>query len=32
MTIEMDGEFQEDLNEKIKQLPNIYSSILVKPI
>ena len=32
MTIEMDGEFQEDLNEKIKKLPNIYSSILVKPI
>lgn len=32
MTIEMDGDFQEELNRRIGELPDIYSSILVKPI
>lgn len=32
MTIETDGNFKEDLNEKIKKLPNIYSSTILLPI
>lgn len=32
MTIEMDGEIPEELNDKINDLQDIYSSILVKPI
>ena len=31
MTIETDGNFKEDLNEKIKKLPNIYSSTILVP-
>lgn len=32
MTIETDGHFEEDLNEKIKKLPNIYSSTILLPV
>ena len=32
MTIETDRMFTEDLNEKIKKLPNIYSSTILLPI
>jgi len=32
MTIELDGNIGEKLNDKINQLPNIYSSIMLRPI
>ena len=32
MTIEVEGSFGSDLNEKIKSLPNIYSSTMLQPI
>lgn len=32
MTIELDGAVSEELNEKINHLPNIFSSIMLKPI
>lgn len=32
MSIELDGDFSQDLNEAIKKLPNIYSSTMLKPI
>ena len=32
MTIEIDGSFGPELNEKIKVLPNIFSSTMLQPI
>ena len=32
MTIELEGEFSTELNEKIKKLPNIYGSTMLQPI
>lgn len=32
MTIEIDGVFAPELNEEIRQLPNIYSSTMLQPI
>lgn len=32
MTIEIDGNFGQELNEMIKKLPNIYSSTMLQPI
>lgn len=32
MSIEIDGSFDQDLNDRIKQLPNIYSSTMLQPI
>ncbi len=32
MTIEMDGSFGPELNEKTRKLPNIYSSTMLQPI
>lgn len=32
MTIEIDGKFAEGLNEEIKILPNIFSSIMLRPV
>ncbi len=32
MTIELDGNIGEKLNDKINRLPNIYSSIMLRPI
>lgn len=32
MTIEIDGVFGQELNDKINQLPNIYSSTMLQPI
>ncbi len=32
MTIEVDGNFGQELNDKICELPNIHTSILLQPI
>lgn len=32
MTIELEGAFGPDLNEKVQQLPNIYASTMLQPI
>ena len=32
MTIEIDGSFGQELNDKVQVLPNIFSSIMLQPI
>ena len=32
MTIEIDGSFGQELNDKVRILPNIFSSTMLKPI
>ena len=32
MTIEIDGSFGPELNQKIKVLPNVFSSTMLQPI